>query len=155
MNPSTPSIPSLPSRADALLRERGMRVTVQRRLILSWFLDHPNRHMTAEQIRNHLLETLPELARGTTYKALAEMVRAGLLEELSFRDSSIRYGLALTPHHHFLCRQCSQWFDVPENDIGLIELSPSAMPNFTIEKIGVILRGLCVECQEPPPSLHD
>ena len=78
-----------------------MRLTPQRRAVLALLLDHPGRHWSADAIRNQLLETMPELARGTTYKTLNELVRRGILEELATVDGVLLYGLRLEPHHHF------------------------------------------------------
>lgn len=133
--------------AEELLRSRGMRVTAQRRLVLTWFLSHRGQHWTADQVRENLLAALPELARGTTYKVLNELVRVGILEEIASRDDSLLYGLKLDPHHHFFCQVCQQWFDIKPEGLEQLRLPPDDEAAFTVQEVNVTFRGICQTCR--------
>lgn len=130
--------------AERLLRERGLRVTPQRQGILETFLETPGSHWTAERIRASLVERMPGLARGTTYKVLEELVRVGLVEEIPRGSGGSLFGLRLAPHHHFACSRCGRWFDMEATGVDQIDLH--GPPGFTVEDVRVVFRGRCPPC---------
>lgn len=136
---------SVPLSAEALLRGRGLRVTPQRQGVLSVFLRQPGLHWTAEQVRDQLLGAMPGLARGTTYKVLNELVRAGLCEELPTLEDVSLFGLRLAPHHHFVCQQCGRWFDVEADGTDHLRMIQHP-PGARVEQVEVLFRGHCPEC---------
>lgn len=132
--------------AEDWLRDRALRVTAQRRMVLALMLDSPGRHWTAEALWEALHPRLTELARGTIYNVLSELVRVGLVEQLPARDGAVRYGLRITPHHHLVCDQCQQWFDVEPDGVGEVRLAPRDAAQFQLTGIEVIFHGLCPTC---------
>ncbi len=131
--------------AEDLIRSRQMRLTPQRRAVLALLLDHPGRHWSADEIRDQLLETMPELARGTTYKTLNELVRRGILEELATVDGVLLYGLRLEPHHHFFCQSCRRWYDVAAEGVERLRLVESS--GHFPEAVDLTFRGVCASCR--------
>lgn len=139
--------PALPPEPEALLRDRGVRVTAQRRLVLALLIAEAGRHWTADELWTALRGDLPEMARGTAYNVLEELVRVGLAEELAGHDGSQRYGLRLTDHHHFVCYRCSRWYDIEPRGVERVRLEPRPGENaFRVDRIDVTLRGLCPTC---------
>lgn len=136
--------------AEALLKQHGMRVTPQRRQVLGFFLKTAGQHWSADQVRERLLPDMPELARGTTYKALNELVRVGVLEEVATADGMLLYGLRLVPHQHFFCERCRRWFDIQIS--GQDQLRIDGQAPGQIRAISVTLRGLCHTCEGASPS---
>lgn len=134
----------------ALLRERGLRVTPQRQAVLNLYLHEAGFHATADQVRARLLPSMPGLARGTTYKVLSELVHSGLCEEIPTAGGVSLYGLALTPHQHFLCEQCGRWFDVDLSAGGGPDLKPIGLTQgASVNSWSVLFRGLCADCAAP------
>ncbi len=133
---------------ETLLRERGVRVTAQRRLLLALLLAHQGRHWTADELWTALRRDLPEVARGTAYNVLEELVRVGLAEELAAHDGTQRYGLSLESHHHFVCDRCRRWFDVRPSGVDGVRLAAEGDGAFQVERVDVTLRGLCPECRK-------
>jgi Fe2+ or Zn2+ uptake regulation protein len=132
--------------AEVLLRQHGLRVTPQRRRVLTLFLQNPGYHGSADQVRDQLLPDLPELARGTTYKVLNELVRLGVLEEIPTWDGTVLYGLRLEPHHHFYCEVCRRWFDVQVAGVDALSIEGPS-PAGSVDRVDVTVRGICRECQ--------
>jgi len=131
----------------ALLRERGLRVTAQRRVILEAFREDEGGHLTADEVHTRASEPLPELARATVYNTLAEFVRAGLLRPIEGRGAT-RYDANLDEgHHHFRCIRCDRLFDV--HPVGVDALTV-AEPGFRVERTQVLLEGVCSECDAVP-----
>lgn len=132
--------------ADRLLRDHGLRVTVQRRLVLSLLIAHEGRHWTADEILTAVRGRAPEVARGTAYNVLEELVRVGVAEELA-SEGSQRYGLRLAPHHHFVCHRCRRWFDVvPTGVEGLALRVGQTAAGFRPDRVDVTFHGLCPDC---------
>lgn len=132
--------------AEALLRQRGLRVTPQRQAVLRIFLDQEGFHATADQIRSRLLPHMPGLARGTTYKVLEELVKAQICEELATEQGVSLYGLRLSPHHHFVCDGCHRWHDVDVTGLDALVFRGMA-PGTAVRDVAVVFRGLCPACQ--------
>jgi Fe2+ or Zn2+ uptake regulation protein len=126
-----------------------VRVTAQRRLLLGLLVTNRGRHWTADELWTALRASLPEVARATAYNVLEELVRVGLAEELPTRDGSLRYGLRLTSHHHFVCDACGRWFDVQPAGVDAVRLRAPDDGGFHVDRVDITLRGLCADCRAP------
>src|ERR1700688_1607776 len=63
------------------LRERGVRLTRQRRILLD-LLDRSGRHLNAETLYQMAIEKDPKLNRVTVYRTLKLLKEGGLIDEL-------------------------------------------------------------------------
>lgn len=128
-----------------LLRARGLRVTPQRRAILTAFAEGDGGHLTADDVLRRARAELPELSRATVYSALGELVAAGLLSTVEGPGPQ-RYDRNLEPHQHFRCSACGALLDVQV--AGLDALRPLER-GFEVERTHVLLEGTCPRCAEP------
>lgn len=98
-----------------LFREKGFKVTVQRLAICKYVLardDHPS----ADQIYQALKIDYPTISLGTVYKTLHLMQDLNLIQELGFKDGSIRYDPDMELHINIVCSKCGKIHDYkPEN----------------------------------------
>jgi Fur family ferric uptake transcriptional regulator len=124
------------------LRQRGLRVTSQRRVILAAF-GGESTHLTAEEVYDRAREDLPELARATVYNTLTELVRVGLLQVVESRGA-LRYDSNLDQeHHHFRCLICGNLYDVhPDGATGM----GVSEAGFLVERTQILLEGRCPNC---------
>ena len=100
--------PSLLSR----LRDRGYRLTSQRRVVAE-VLEGDNVHLTADEVHQRAMETLPEISRATVYSALHELAEMGEVLEVNLDGRSMRYDPNVEPpHHHLMCDSCGLVYDV-------------------------------------------
>lgn len=125
-----------------LLRAHGLRVTPQRRAILSAFADGPSEHLSADEIHARAASDIPEIGRGTVYSALAELTELGLLAAVGAPEP-VRYESNTTAHQHFRCRLCLRLFDVaidrpPTDHLGA--------EGYVVERIAITAEGVCAEC---------
>src|SRR3954454_14201693 len=123
-----------------VLRERGLRVTPQRRAILGAFSGGPHEHLAADEIHARAATAVPELGRGTVYATLAELTEAGILAAHGSPDP-VRYETNTAPHQHFRCRLCLRLFD-----IELAEPAVLRSRGFEVEELTVTARGICADC---------
>jgi Fe2+ or Zn2+ uptake regulation protein len=126
----------------ALLREHGLRVTPQRRVIWSAFEDGRAGHLSADDVLRRARRELPELARATVYNTLNELVGAGLLRRLEGRGSQL-YDPNVDDHHHFRCRRCSRLYDVHPSGLESVRLRED---DFLVEELQLIYEGVCPSC---------
>jgi Fur family ferric uptake transcriptional regulator len=130
--------------AAQLLRERGLRVTPQRRAILEAFVDRASEHLSADEVHARAAENVPELGRGTVYSALAELTELGVLAARGSADP-VRYELDTGVHQHFRCRLCMRLFDV---ELPAPSGAKLAERGYAVERIAVEAEGICAECAE-------
>ena len=131
-----------------LLRQHGLRVTPQRRAIWAVFNAEDAGHLSAEEVYRRARVPLPELARGTVYKTLNELVAARLLSVV--RTSAVLlYDRNTGPHHHFRCRSCNELYDVHPAGVEQISL---ATDSFHVEQTNVLFDGVCSKCAQAPAS---
>jgi Fur family transcriptional regulator, stress-responsive regulator len=128
----------------ARLREHGLRVTPQRRVILSTFAEGTHHHLTADEVFERSRRHLPEVARATVYNTLSELSRVGLLRTLEGRGA-LRYEPdAGDEHHHLRCLSCGRVFDVQLAGLAGLEVD---QPGFSVERAQIVLEGTCDECR--------
>ena len=135
----------------ALLRDRGLRVTPQRRSILNAFRGTPEEHLSAEEVLSRAGAAVPEIGRGTVYAALAELTELGLLASVG-QAEPIRYETNVEPHDHFSCRLCLRMFDI---DLGSEELLARSPEGYAAERISVRVEGVCAACGDYQRGLND
>ena len=94
------------------LREKGLKVTHQRLLILSVLEQNSGSHMAEEDIYGLVTEEHPEIGLATVYRTLQLLWDMQLVDRINLDDGCVRYeiGHLLTDetkhnHHHLICRK--------------------------------------------------
>ena len=133
-----------------LLRDRGLRVTPQRRAILGAFRGGRSEHLSADEVYLRACELVPELSRATVYATLAEFREVGLLAAFGTPEP-VRYETAVKPHAHFRCDLCLRVFDLPS---GRPDPAQILNPGFTARLVETRVDGVCDECNEYAAGLQ-
>jgi Fur family transcriptional regulator, stress-responsive regulator len=126
---------------ERVLREHGLRSTVQRRVILGVLHDAAREHLSADEVHTRALASLPSLARGTVYATLVELTELGALSAVGLPEP-VRYEANVRPHGHFRCRVCSRLFDLEAESIELGDLGVG----FSVETLTTRAEGECADC---------
>lgn len=129
----------------ARLRERGRRLTPQRRAIIQVLLDGNGLHPTAEQIFTRVQSLMPDISPATVYNTLRELVEVDVLLDLNLGLGERRYDLNTTDHAHLVCLECGFVEDV-EYDQDSLVLSLEQAHGFRVVDRRVIFRGYCPAC---------
>jgi Fur family transcriptional regulator, stress-responsive regulator len=128
------------------LRERGWRLTAQRRVVAE-VLDGDHVHYTADEVHSLATERLPEIARATVYNTLSEMVTLGEVIEVSTDGRAKRYDPNTRhTHQHLVCSGCGTIRDVHPTGDPLAALPSGERFGFTVADVSVTYRGLCPAC---------
>ncbi len=93
----------------AALRDRGLRLTDPRRLVLE-VVRGTESHPTAEAVHRMVRRRLPSVSLGTVYRNLRLLVAEGLVKELP--GPHARFDGNTNEHHHFTCLLCGRIVDV-------------------------------------------
>ena len=136
-----------------LLRERGCKMTPQRRAMLELFF-RADAHLSAPQVLEMLEDIEPGLSRATVYNNLDLFEQEGLLSKVTCEQTGQSYfERTKEPHHHAVCESCGAIFDVPiPHDVldALVEAAGRSLAN--VARVGgasVWFKGVCRECNKP------
>ena len=125
------------------LRDRGWRLTAQRRVIAETMTgDHV--HLAADEVFQRARQVLPEVSLATVYNTLNELVALGEVVELPHADGRKRYDPnAHERHHHLVCVDCGRMLDVLAGDPAL---AADQRHGFEVLDTAVTFRGRCPDC---------
>lgn len=85
-----------------LCKEKGMRLTGQRRMILKVLAESPD-HPDAEELHHRVGRVAPGISLATVYRTVNTLENCGLIERHSVADGRARYEASNSEHHdHFV-----------------------------------------------------
>ena len=91
------------------LRKAGLKVTLPRIKILEILGTATPRHMSAEDIYKHLLESHEDIGLATVYRVLTQFEAAGLVTRHHFEGTTAVFELNEGQHHdHIVCLDCGK-----------------------------------------------
>ncbi len=122
------------------------RDTRQRTAILS-VLRNTNTHPTADWIYDEARKVIPNISKGTVYRNLKVLQKAGQIAELKMGGSVSRYEGTLDNHYHFRCQQCGRVLDLDEPVRDIFNDEVAANTGFKVLYHQLEFRGLCDKCQ--------
>jgi Fur family transcriptional regulator, stress-responsive regulator len=125
------------------LRERGWRLTAQRRVIAEAMAGE-HVHLTVDEVFERARAVLPEVSRATVYNTLHELVGMGEIHEMTHADGRKRYDPNVEHrHHHLVCVDCGQILDVEAADPHLPD---DQQHGFELLDVEVTFRARCPDC---------
>lgn len=137
-----------------MLKEKKLKVTNQRLLVLQLIAEHPGEHLTAEEIYDLARERFPEIGLATVYRTLQVLVDLHVIDKINFDDGYARYELGDVPgngkhhHHHAICSRCGAVFPFEEDLLDTLEQSLMDRLGFAVTDHEVKLFGCCRACRE-------
>ncbi len=87
---------------------------------------------------------VPTLGIATVYRQLRRLQDADEVRAVDLGVNDVRYEPTdRGHHHHFLCRECEEAFDIHGCPGGMAELAP---PGWEVDKHEITLYGRCGDC---------
>ncbi len=132
----------------SLLRQRGYKLTPQRRQVISAIaLSHE--HLTPAAIYEKVQEQYPSIGRVTIYRTLDMLAELGLICEVHTEGSCRSYLLRRPSehHHHLVCSDCGAVLDFTDCDLGELEQKLSQKTGFNIDNHLLEFSGHCPDCK--------
>ena len=126
------------------LKSAGLVATKQRITLLER-LTNASRPLSVEELSKKMQQ---HMNMTTVYRALDQLVEAGLVRRLDLRDNHARYEVAGKHHHHVVCTSCGDVADVsvclPRSFFTRVRTSQKQFA--TIEDHALEFFGTCVQC---------
>ena len=136
-----------------LLKEKGLKVTNQRLLVLEAIASCPEEHLTAEEIFELVKLSYPEIGLATVYRTIQLLSGLNLIDRINFDDGFVRYEMGNVHgherkhhHHHLICLKCGRVISFQDDLLEELEARITATAGFQIIDHEVKLYGYCVEC---------
>jgi Fur family peroxide stress response transcriptional regulator len=130
-----------------ICRNRGERLTVQRRVILEAVLDLDN-HPSADQVFEAVRDQLSDIARPTVYRTLEHLARMGVITKACHPGRVTRYDARIDVHHHLVCLRCNEIADFESPHLDALEIPDTSGCGFEVSDHRVQLRGICRTCRD-------
>ena len=136
-----------------ILREKGLKVTRQRLLVLEAMASCPKEHLTAEELYELVKPGYPEIGLATVYRTIQLLNELHLIHRINFDDGFVRYEMGMDPecgsrhhHHHLICVKCGKVISFQDDLLEELEQRIATTTGFTVVDHEVKLYGYCVEC---------
>jgi Fur family ferric uptake transcriptional regulator len=132
------------------LRERGIRLTRQRKILLD-LIDHSGRHLDAESLYQLAKEKDPKLNRVTVYRTLKLLKKGGLVDELDlmhYGGDQHYYETRLKREHaHIICLRCGKVEEFFGEPLERVRRQVESVFGFEIVLTRTEIGGYCPNCQ--------
>ena len=125
------------------LKNSGLRVTPQRVAVLSTLIES-DKHPDADQIARVVRAQYPNIAVGTIYHILDNLVQKGIIKKVQTEQNVVRYDAIVEPHIHLYSgeeNRIEDYFD--EEFFDLIEdyLQKKKIKGFKVNDIRIKFLG--------------
>lgn len=136
-----------------LLKEKGLKVTNQRLLVLEAIAACPDKHLTAEEIFEMVKADYPEIGLATVYRTIQLLYELHMIDRINLDDGFVRYEIGNTHgkqpkhhHHHLICLKCGKVISFQDDLLEELEGKIAVTTGFKVVNHEVKLYGYCVEC---------
>ncbi len=137
------------------LKEKNLKVTKQRLLILQTLAENRGQHMAAEDIFEIIQKAHPEMGLATVYRTLQLLYEIQLVDRINLDDGCVRYEIghiferdARHSHHHLICRTCGRVTAFEDDLLDELEAHIEADTGFHVLDHELKFYGQCRECAE-------
>ncbi|MDT8718125.1 transcriptional repressor [Clostridium sp. 19966] len=133
-----------------VLKEKGYKLTPQRRAIVDMIVSSEGKHLTAEEIYDLVKVECPEIGLATVYRTIVLLEEMGVISRLDLGDNCSRYELVHEEenhqHHHLICTVCNKVIEVEGDLLESLEENIEEKYKFKIKNHSVKFYGICSEC---------
>ncbi|HJX03467.1 MAG TPA: Fur family transcriptional regulator [Dehalococcoidia bacterium] len=131
---------------NATLKENGLKLTPQRRLILD-ILHSAGGHISAEEIIRTVQKQMPGVNKTTIYRTLELLEKLDCVYKSEVDDRFIYHHADSGHHHHIICSQCGRTLDCEEDLFAPIEDTLREKYGFECDLKHMVINGLCHKCK--------
>ena len=133
------------------LKEKGYKLTPQRRAIVDIMIENEGKHLTAEEIYDLVKVDCPEIGLATVYRTILLLEELRILSKIDLGDNCSRYELVHEEeshqHHHLVCTECGEIIEVEDDLLDALEDNNESKHNFKIINHSLKFFGICSNCQ--------
>lgn len=134
------------------LKEKGYKLTTQRRVIYDVFIENTDSHLSPEEVYEMVKDKYPEIGLATVYRTLQLLDELEVVSKINFNDGCNRYELNTNTddhqHHHLICLECGNVSEVEIDLLDNLEEKIEMESDFRIIDHNVKFFGYCKSCDE-------
>ncbi len=98
------------------LKEKGSKLTPQRRETLKVIVENQGEHLNTEEIYELVRKDCPEIGLATVYRTLQLLEEMDIVSRINLDDGCSRYEIKTDDedhqHHHLICQKCNKIIEV-------------------------------------------
>lgn len=146
------------SRARQEMAAKDFKFTSQRGSILQVIAEHPDEHLSADDVYNLVRQKSPELGMATVYRTLDLLERLKIIYRMNFGDGKNRFELCRADthrHHHLVCMQCGEIVEVKKDLLAQLEETIARENDFDIADHDLQFFGYCAKCRRIKDEQED
>lgn len=132
------------------LKEKGYKLTPQRRAIVDIIISNEGKHLTTEELYDLVKVNCPEIGLATVYRTVQLLEEMGVICRFELDDGCNRYELVHEEenhrHHHLICTNCGKVIEVEADLLEILEQDIQTKYDFKVKNHSVKFYGLCSEC---------
>ena len=132
------------------LKEKGYKLTPQRRSIIDGIIKNEGNHLTTEELYDTVKVECPEIGLATVYRTVQLLEDIGVVCKLDLNDGCNRYELIHADenhqHHHLICTNCGKVIEVHGDLLEGLENEIQRTYNFEVKNHSLKFYGICNEC---------
>jgi Fur family ferric uptake transcriptional regulator len=133
------------------MRERGMRWTPQRRLLLNVLSEAQGDHVTAGELLDRCRATDPQTTPSTVYRTLDVLEELGLVRHAHGASGREEFHiLPQTEHGHMTCAGCGRTWEIDTGDAASLVRALTEKFDFEVDLTHLTIVGHCTDCQRRP-----
>lgn len=116
-----------------IIKKYGLKLTAPRLKILELFQTNKQRHMSADDVYNIMLQQGNNVGLATVYRVLMQFEEIGLLLRNSFDDNKAVYELNEGQHHdHIVCLKCGKVEEFRNPEIEKLQQAIAAKKGYEL-----------------------
>ncbi len=133
------------------LKEKGSKLTPQRRETLKVIVENQGEHLNTEEIYELVRKDCPEIGLATVYRTLQLLEEMDIVSRINLDDGCSRYEIKTDDedhqHHHLICQKCNKIIEVKIDLLEELEREIEKEYDFDIKDHKVKFFGTCSECK--------
>ena len=132
------------------LKEKGYKLTPQRRAIVDMIIRNEGSHLTTEELYDLVKVECPEIGLATVYRTVQLLECMGVVCKLDLSDGCSRYELVHEEenhqHHHLICTSCNKVTEVHGDLLESLEHEIEEKYCFKVKNHSLKFYGICKDC---------
>jgi len=143
------SVDNLHERLTTYMEQNGLRSTNQRKLVSDVFFRQRGHH-SIDDVLALVRKREPGVGYATVYRTMRLLVECGLAAERHFGDTSTRFEVVQSDHHHdhLICTQCKRIIEFEDDAIETLQDTVAERHGFKLMSHKHELYGICSDCTD-------
>ncbi|MDD2636232.1 MAG: transcriptional repressor [Bacteroidales bacterium] len=125
------------------IRDKGLKLTTQRMIILEAVYDLGN-HPTTDEVVRYVRTKNPAISQGTIYKTLEIFVKNKIISKVEKAGGVFRYDGVTQMHHHLFeeeSERIDDYYNEELNDLLIDFFDKNKIPGFQVHHIKLNIKG--------------